>query len=288
MQKQQGLVGQIQAVSEGSWISQSCLCSQLSSCPCPLKNPTDSALNSRCHQHGPSGPPSVVFLSQTHSGAWILIHHYKLQGQGDTCHSLCRAIACVARCKREGLWIQWGGQGSGTEGIRATCLHISDSLFFFLPHVFQRYSPPPRINSITMTAPRMPRSRAALVSACRPVSLTQREWRMLRQERTWDIHCQGEIEREQVDRSKGPGSASSEAEEGGAWQVHSINQVLSSCLVPGILRWTRHGHLEGRTEKIPRSASQRDCSAIEVYILYTGLWGGPLRKSNAQRDFRKE
>ena len=49
-----------------------------------------------------------------------------------------------------------GGQGSGEGGRRATCLHIPVSLFFFLPHVFQRYSPPPRINSIAMTAPRMP------------------------------------------------------------------------------------------------------------------------------------
>ena len=178
-----------------------------------------------------------------------------------------------------------GGQGSGAGVKRATCLHIPVSLFSFLPHVFQRYSPPPRTNSITTAAPRMPRRGAALVSACASVSLTQREWRMLRQERTWGIHCQGEIEREQVDRSKGPGS---EAEGGGAWHVHSINQALSSFFIPGLLRWTRHGNLEGRTKKIPRSASQRDCSIIKVYILYTGLRGGPLRESNAQRDFRKE
>ena len=119
-------------VSEGSCISQSCLCSQLSSCPCPLKSPTDSALNSRCHQHGPSGPPPVLFLCQTHSGAWILIHHYELQGQGDTCHSLCRGIPCVSRCKREGLWVQWGRAGIWRGGEKGNLSPHSGLLIFFL------------------------------------------------------------------------------------------------------------------------------------------------------------
>ena len=83
---------------------------------------------------------------------------------------------------------------SGTRGRSATCLHIAVSVFFFIPHVFQRYSPPPRINSVTITAPMMPYKGTALVSQCEPISLTQREWRMLRQERTWDTRCWGEIE----------------------------------------------------------------------------------------------
>ena len=119
-------------VSEGSWISQICLCSQLSSCPCPLKTPPDSALNSRCHQHGPSGPPPVLFLSHTHSDAWILIHHYELQGQGDTCHSLCREIPGVARCRREGLWIQWGRAGIRSRGEKGKLSSHSSLLILFL------------------------------------------------------------------------------------------------------------------------------------------------------------
>ena len=151
-----------------------------------------------------------------------------------------------------------GGQGSGEGGRRATCLHIPVSLFFFLPHVFQRYSPPLRINSMTMTAPRMPLRGTALVSLCEPVSL-----RLLR----------GDIE--QVERSKDLVHKLS----GRTW--HSLKQVLSCCLMPETLRWTRCGHPRGRLRRYqPKSASQRNCSAAELYTLYTGLSGDLLRQSN--------
>ena len=59
-------------------------------------------------------------------------------------------------------------------------------------------------------------------------------------------------------------------------QYHSFTQVPSSCLMPGMLRGASQGHTVGRL-KIPKSSSQRDGSAIEVYTLYTGLQGGPPR-----------
>ena len=39
----------------------------------------------------------------------------------------------------------------------------------------------------------------------------------------------------------------------------------------------------GKTEKMPKSASQRNCSAAELYILYTGLSGDLLRQSNVSQ-----
>lgn len=48
---------------------------------------------------------------------------------------------------------------------------------------------------------------------------------------------------------KGPGS---EAEEGGAWQVHSVSLLLSSCLSSGRLEGTRCGHPERTLRKHQR------------------------------------
>lgn len=64
-------------------------------------------------------------------------------------------------------------------------------------------------------------------------------------------------------------------------QYHSFTQVPSSCLMPGMLRGASWGHTGGRL-KIPKSSSQRDGSAIEVYTLYTGLQGGPPRGGDAK------
>ena len=116
-----------------------------------------------------------------------------------------------------------------------------------LPHVFQRYSPPPRINSMTRTAPRMPRRGTALVSWCKPVFLTQREWRMLRQERTWDTYCWGEIAGGEVE---GPGS---EAE----WEDMAFTQAGPELLLDA--RDTEMNKMwspTGKTEKIPAKVCQ--------------------------------
>ena len=50
-------------------------------------------------------------------------------------------------------------------------LPLPVSIFSFFSHVFQTNSPPGRINSIAMTAPRMPPTRVMY----EPVSITQRE-----------------------------------------------------------------------------------------------------------------
>ena len=164
-------------------------------------------------------------------------------------------------------------QVSGTRARSATCLHIPVSEFFFLPHVFQRYSPPLRINSMTMTAPRMPLRGTALVSLCEPVSLTERMKNDKTRENLRYLLLRGDIE--QVERSKDLVHKLS----GRTW--HSLKQVLSCCLMPETLRWTRCGHPRGRLRRYqPKSASQRNCSAAELYTLYTGLSGDLLRQSN--------
>ena len=157
-------------------------------------------------------------------------------------------------------------QVSGTRGRSATCLHIAVSVFFFIPHVFQRYSPPPRINSVTITAPMMPHKGTALVSQCEPVSLTQREWRMLRQVRTWDTRCWGEIE------SRWRGQRTWFRSWVGGHGIHSSRSWAA------ILKWARRGHPRGRLRRYkPKSAGQRNCSAAELYTLYTGLSGDLLK-----------
>ena len=151
-------------------------------------------------------------------------------------------------------------QVSGTRARSATCFHIPVSEFFFLPHIFQSYSPPPRINSMTMTAPRMPHGGAALVSWCKPVSLTERMKNDKTRENLRYSLLRGD--REQVERSK----VLVQKLNGRTW--HSLKQVLSCCLMPETLRWTRCAHPWGRLRRC-QSLPARETAVQQSFILCT-------------------
>ena len=163
-------------------------------------------------------------------------------------------------------------QVSGTRARSATCLCIPVSEFFFLPHVFQRYSPPPRINSMTMTAPRMPCRGTALVSLCEPVSLTERMKNDKIRENLRYPLLRGDIE--QVERSKDLVHKLS----GRTW--HSLKQVLSCCLMPET-EMNKMWSPMGKTEKIPAKVCQPEklqCSRA-LYFVHRTFWL-LLRQSN--------
>ena len=150
----------------------------------------------------------------------------------------------------------FSGEGEGSGAGRSTACFFSVSIFFPLPHAFQWHSPPPGIHSTATRPTTMAVTRSTLACPCEPVSLPPREWRSLRQDSTWDTHCQGETEREQVEGSKGSWFRSWR----GRRVAGSFTQPGPKLLVPGVLRWTRL-ITQGKAEKTPKSASQRDGSA---------------------------
>lgn len=54
------------------------------------------------------------------------------------------------------------------------------SMFLSLLYIFQKHSQVPRKNSTTTMVHRMPPRESAIVCLCEPVSLTQREWRIVK------------------------------------------------------------------------------------------------------------
>lgn len=187
--------------------------------------------------------------------------------------TLCRRIPCAAKCKREEPWVQWEKAGIWNQSKKCNLPPHSSFWILFLTTCLPKVYPPLRINSVTMTAPRMPLRGTALVSLCEPVSLTERMKNDKTRENLRYLLLRGDIE--QVERSKDLVHKLS----GRTW--HSLKQVLSCCLMPETLRWTRCGHPRGRLRRYqPKSASQRNCSAAELYTLYTGLSGDLLRQSN--------
>ena len=54
------------------------------------------------------------------------------------------------------------------------------SMFLSLLYIFQKHSQVPRKNSTTTMVHRMPPRESAIICLCEPVSLTQREWRIVK------------------------------------------------------------------------------------------------------------
>lgn len=77
-------------------------------------------------------------------------------------------------------------------------LPVAGSIFYFLTHMRQRYSPTPRTSRTITAAPRRPRSGVSMVFPLESASLTKREESSHRR-----IHIPAAKGRERAERSKG-------------------------------------------------------------------------------------